>query len=188
MNPETQRLKGAVASALGAILVHMRTAADSLAVDFHLDNATALSLLGRGIGDQFQEPAAASAMDGRTAKWRCRYRIYDARNVDEPVADTDPDLEAGADGTMVIAGLPNVATTLAQIALQFHEGQQLVGLSGDELSRRLKGLRPTLSRRHGTATWRVPYDTLQSYNSKDHKRGWLMRVDIRRELENDNAG
>jgi hypothetical protein len=187
MNPETTRLKSAVATALGGLLTHMREAADSIAADFNLDNMAAMSLLGRGIADQFQEPSAAAVMDGRTAQWRCRFRIYDARNNAEPVADTDPELAPGAPGTMVIAGLPNVATTLAQIASQFHGDHTLAGLSGEELSRRLRGLRPTLSRRGGTATWRVPYDTLQSYNERAMKRSWLMRVDISRETGVDRA-
>lgn len=187
MNPENLRLKSAVATALTALMAHMREAADSIAADFNLENAAALSLLGRGIADQFQEPMAGGIMDGRTAKWRCRFRIYDARNVDEPVADSDPELGAGEPGTMVIAGLPNVAATLAQIAVGFHQDRQLAGLSTDELSRRMRGLRPTLSRRGGEATWRVPYDSMETFNSRSLTRGWLMRVDIRREVERSNA-
>lgn len=187
MNPENLRLKANVSAALVAIMGHMREAADTIAKDFNLDNASALSLLGRGIADQFREPSASGIMDGRTAKWRCRFRIYSAQKMDEPVADTDPELAADAPGTMVLAGLPNVATALAQIAVQFHERQQLAGLSSDELERRLRGLRPTLSRRGGEAVWRVPYDTLDSFNDRALTRGWMMRVDIRREMEAGHA-
>jgi hypothetical protein len=183
MTLENVRLKMAVGSALVAIMEQIRGAADRLADDFNLDNAAALSIVGRGIADQFQEPAAGSVMDGRTAMWRCRFRIYDSRKLDEPVADTDPELGPGDAGTMVIAGLPNVASTLAQIAAQFHGREQLSGLSADELTRRLRGLRPTLSRRKGQAVWRVPYDTLNSYARGTVTRGWLMRVDIQRTVE-----
>jgi hypothetical protein len=187
MNPENLRLKSAVSTALVAIMDHMREAADSIAADFNLENGTALQLLGRGIADQFQEPMAGGVMDGRTAKWRCRFRIYSAQKMDEPVADTDPEQTAGEPGTMVIAGLPNVATTLAQIAVQFHGERALSGLSTEELNRRLRGLRPTLSRRGGEATWRIPYDSLETFDSRSLTRGWLMRVDICREMERHNA-
>lgn len=187
MNPENVRLKEAVSGALAALMGTMREAADAIAADFNLDHAAALSLLGRGIAGHFSEPTAGGIMDGRTASWRCRFRIYDARNVDEPAADTDPELGPGDPGTMVIAGLPNVAATLAQIAVQFHGKDQLAGLSSEELHRRLQGLRPTLSRRGGQGTWRVPYDTLQSFNDRTLTRGWLMRVDIQREIKVDNA-
>jgi hypothetical protein len=108
-------------------------------------------------------------MDARTAKWRTRIRLYDAREPDEVMADTDPDLPPGNDGAMVRSGLPAVAEWLAEVATDFH-GETLGGLDMPTLRHKLKALRPTLSRRGGNAVWRVRYTS---------SRGeWLARVDV----------
>jgi hypothetical protein len=95
-------------------------------------------------------------MDARTAKWRVRIRLYDMRDQNEVQADTDPDLPPGHDGAMVRHGLPGVAEWLMEVATDYH-GEQCGGLDMNTLRHRLKGLRPTLSRRGGNAVWRVPY-------------------------------
>ncbi len=116
-----------------------------------------------------QAPAAVMDADGRSAKWRVRVRLYDAKRPDEPEAD--PDARADAPGSIVIAGLPEVAVYLGQLAINFH-GQQCLGLDQATLLHRLKSLRPTLSRRGGNAAWRVPYSISQG--------DWLARVDVER--------
>lgn len=188
---EDDMLKVRVAQSTTAILQQLQDGADVLANDFNLDNVAAYNLLFSELADHFKtKPDAAAIMDGRTVKWRCRFRIYDiGKGKDaDPEADTDDGLPLDQPGTTIISGLPNVATEVALLARAFHQGRgdfrdadQLAGLSSVELERRLKSLRPTLSRRGGNATWRVPYDTISTFNEQAHKRGWEMRVDIQRE-------
>lgn len=120
--------------------------------------------------------------DGRIVKWRCRFRLYNMQtNPDEPVADSDPERHAGQPGIEIIAGLPEVANVLHQLAVQWHGTPALRGMDTEELHYKLKGLRPTISRRKGNATWRVSYDTPESFKDvPNHKPGWLARVDIER--------
>lgn len=118
-----------------------------------------------------QLPGALLDADARAAQWRVRVRLYDKGNPDEPEADTDPDASPDAPGSIVIAGLPEVAVYLGSVAVEFH-GQQCPGLDHATLLHRLKSLRPTLSRRGGNAVWRVPYSTLE--------RAWIARVDVER--------
>jgi hypothetical protein len=95
-------------------------------------------------------------MDARTVNWCVRIRLYDMRQPNEVQADTDPDLPPGHDGTMIRHGLPGVAEWLIEVATEYH-GEQCGGLDMMRLRHRLKGLRPTLSRRGGNGVWRVPY-------------------------------
>ena len=100
--------------------------------------------------------ASPSDADARTAEWRARFRLYGTANADEPAADSDLELEADQPGSEVYRGLPAVADELRQMAAVHHKGV-CIGLEPDTLRHRLKSLRPTLSRRKGNATWRVPY-------------------------------
>lgn len=109
--------------------------------------------------------------DGRTNRWRVRVRLYDSAHPDDAAADTDPDLKPDEGGTEIIPGLPNVAGYVAEIAAGFHQ-ITCVGLDGPTMRHKLKGLRPTLSRRGGNAVWRLPYVV--------NAREWLARVDIER--------
>jgi hypothetical protein len=147
-----------------------------------VDNATALQTIWTGLSANFT-PNRNGDADARTAKWRCRFRLYREENGDEPIADTDADQPPDRPGHAVIAGLPNVAAELVGIASGFHGKSPVVGLSREAMERRLKGLRPTLSRRGGNAVWRVPYRTIENFNGQSTERGWLMRVDIVREQE-----
>lgn len=159
---------------------HLRAHADAIAAEHGENNATALAAIWEGVRGQF-DGGTPGELDGRTAKWRCRFRFYRADEMSEPQADTDAELPADAPGSMVVAGLPNVAHEVLMLAQHLHGGMALRGLSREELDRRLRGLRPTLSRRGGNAVWRVPYDTLETFDERALKQGWLCRVDIQRE-------
>lgn len=181
MEPDNIARGVAFHSAVNTTLGNMQAAADAIARDFNEDNATVLAAIAAAVGDHFST-ARGSVMDSRTARWRCRFRIYDAQHMDEPVADSDDELPPDRPGTMLIHGLPNVAVELRALAQGFHGSAALVGLSREELDRRLRGLRPTISRNKGRGVWRVPYDTLETFNERSLRRGWLMRVDILREI------
>lgn len=116
-----------------------------------------------------RSPAALAGMDGRTSKWRVRVRLYRTSKLNEPEADSDPDLPADQLGATICAGLPAVATHLIALAAGYH-GQSSAGLDTATLHHRLKSLRPTLSRRQGNAAWRVPYSNADGE--------WMARVDI----------
>lgn len=109
--------------------------------------------------------------DGRTNKWRVRVRLFDSVHPNDAAADTDPDLGPSESGVEIIAGLPNVAGFVAEIATSYHQ-TTCVGLDGPTMRHKLKGLRPTLSRRGGNAVWRLPYRAAE--------QEWLARVDIER--------
>ena len=113
-------------------------------------------------------------LDKRAAKWRCRIRLY-LGDSSEPQADSDPDLEADAPGTVICAGLRGVADTVIQMAAAFHDAPTLAGLEPATLDAKIRGLRPTLSRRGGNAVWRLPYTVGDN--------PWLARVDLERVAE-----
>lgn len=108
--------------------------------------------------------------DKRAADWRLRIRLY-AQGTDEPVVDTDPDLSPDQPGTWTCRGLPAMGALLHDTAEAFH-GTPTSGLDTVTLTRRIRGLRPTLSRRGGNAVFRVPYST--------PGHDWQARVDLER--------
>lgn len=174
-------------SASLTLLDVFRRAVDRIADTHNLDNpATAKKLLLRFVDHVGGEKAPAGELDGRTAQWRCRFRIYNPAH-DDPIADSDDELSPDKPGAMVVSGLPNVALEVRELARAFHVGKAIMGLSGEELERRLKGLRPTLSRKGGVAVWRVPYETVEGQGTTSARKSWLMRVDIIREQEKQNA-
>lgn len=166
---------------LAKLLDDIQAGADAIATEADMPNREAMALLWAGLSGHFTSSAGIGEMDARTARWRCRFRIYRADMLDEPAADTDDELPADRPGAMVLAGLPAVAAEARMLASSFHGTPALAGLSREETERKLRGLRPTLSRRGGNAVWRLPYDTLETFNDTTQKRGWLMRVDIQRE-------
>lgn len=174
----TPALRQAISRAIDDTMDCINGLADTIADELNADNAEVRHAIMREIHDSTLPPGE---LDGRTARWRCRFRIYSAENDSEPVADSDAELDPGAPGSMVIAGLPAVALEARALAQSWHGARALLGLSREETDKRLRGLRPTLSRRGGNAVWRLPYDTLETFNERDHTRGWLMRVDIVRE-------
>jgi hypothetical protein len=110
--------------------------------------------------------------DGRANNWRVRVRLYAADRPNDVIADSDPNSRPDAAGNDVVNGLPAVAELVATLAQAWH-GTPCVGLDSATLRHKLKGLRPTLSRRGGNATWRLDYRTAVS--------AYLARVDIQRE-------
>lgn len=97
------------------------------------------------------------AIDGRSAWWRARIRLYEASNDKEPVADSDPNAPAGAHGSGVWLSLPAVADATAEMAAQFH-GAPCNGLASATLRKKIQSLRTQISNNgDGTGTWRVPY-------------------------------
>lgn len=169
-----------IARAVLDLKQQIHAAADVIAEAHNLPNADTLRLISQGLMTQFVG-ASSMELDGRAARWRCRFRLYAAENMDEPAADTDPELPPDAPGTTIIAGLPAVGTELAELASLFHGSAVLSGLSPEHIARGLRGLRPTLSRRGGNAAWRLHYDTLETFRGTEtRKRGWLARVDVER--------
>lgn len=166
--------------AIASTLTHLRGHADAIGAEHRVDNATALQTIWAGLEGHFA-PGCNGDTDGRTAKWRCRFRIY-RDGQDEPEADSDSELRPEAPGTLIISGLPNVAMEVIALAAAFHSKTMVLGLSREELARKLDGLRPTLSRRKGNAVWRLEYVTIDT-NAQSTERAWLMRVDIIREVE-----
>lgn len=128
-----------------------------------------------------RSPDIIGEADGRLQRWRSRVRLYNAARMDEPEADSDPDLPADSSGATVLLGLPAVADDLAILASKYHKAA-CAGLDGDTLRHRLKSLRPTISRRHGNATWRVPYRVFVPRNTIQDggEQEWLARVDVER--------
>jgi hypothetical protein len=114
-------------------------------------------------------------LDNRATYWRVRVRLYAAEHVDDPVADSDPDAPPDAAGETVLRGLTAVAEHVALLAGSYH-GLLCLGLESATLRHKLKGLRPTLSRRKGNAVWRLSYTTHEATGTRD----WLARVDIER--------
>jgi hypothetical protein len=113
----------------------------------------------------------SAGYDRRTTPRLIRVRLYQG-DMPDPMADTDPDLPADAFGTWQVAGLPAMAEALQQVAAGYHgDAVAIMGLDTSTLLHRIKGLRPTLSRRGGNATWRVPYMVQGA--------AWRARVDLR---------
>jgi hypothetical protein len=103
-----------------------------------------------------QQPLKRPDLDGRLVHWRVRVRLYLPTHMDEPAADSDPDLSPDRPGDTVVAGLPAVALHVQELAEGYHGGA-CEGLDEATLHHKLKGLRPTLSRRGGNAVWRLYY-------------------------------
>lgn len=176
MKPSPE-LEAAYYSALMILAERYDFLATEIATEFHLSYREATlhlaAEMSRHLGSTPQ-----GAMDSRTAKWRCRFTIYNVNYMDEAQADSDADLPLGQPGSTVIAGLPNVAAEAAELARHFHSGLKLHSLGTEDLAKGLRGLRPTLSRGRGKGTWRINYETTDAL---DRFTKWLMRVDIIRE-------
>ena len=111
------------------------------------------------------------APDTRGTARRVRVRLFPLGGPDtDPAADTAPDLPADQPGSMLVASLPAMAAAVAALCFHFHGVEGVTGLDKADLDRGIRGLRVTLSRRGGEATWRLPY---QVHGSK-----WMARVDV----------
>lgn len=117
--------------------------------------------------------------DGRAGWWHFRARLYDMQvNQTEPMpgADSDLELEPDQPGAEIVRGLWKVAHEAAAAAGGYH-GTTLRGLSSEVLEKKIRGLRPTLSRNNGRATMRIPYDTPDSFTADGAER-YMIRIDI----------
>lgn len=130
----------------------------------------------------------AGQLDGRAGWWSYRVRLYDMEVApDEPMADSDAGLAADLPGADRIRGLWKVLSEAATAAMDFHATTTLHGFSQDDQERKLRGIRPTLSRNRGRATIRVQYDLDTSLSTApDHTPRYLARIDILK-LEETNA-
>ncbi len=119
--------------------------------------------------------------DGRATWWRYRVRLYDMRahGGTDPIADSDSNLAQDQDGHQIERGLWKVAFETAKAALEWHEVTSLSGMGHADLERKVRGLRPTLSRKNGRATMRIEYDTPESFTpAAGHIPRYLARVDV----------
>lgn len=118
-------------------------------------------------------PGEDARADGRARDWRVRMFIFDyARGLDEPVANTDPELGLGLPGTLVLRGLPAVMKYIAKTTSDFH-GAACVGLDQNTLKRKLNTLRTMMAyRQDGTATLRIDY---QVHNSSGIRYMFIRR-------------
>lgn len=112
----------------------------------------------------------AGRNDQRMVARLIRIRLYRA-GTDDPMADTSPDLPPDSYGDWQVPGLTAIPDALINIAAGFHAPLTITGLDSLALTGRIKGLRPTLSRRGGTATFRAAYEVGGDT--------WLARVDIK---------
>ena len=118
--------------------------------------------------------------DGRAGWWRFRVRLYDMEaNRAEPMRDADSDggLEPDQPGATMVRGLWKVASEAVEAAHSYH-GEACRGLSMEDMEKKIRGLRPTLSRNNGRATMRIPYDLLASFQDRPGSERYLIRVDI----------
>ena len=119
-----------------------------------------------------------NAADGRAGWWSFRVRLYDMNlNRAEPFVDSDADLEPDEPGREIVRGLWRVAHDAAEAAAQYHQ-EPLRGINAETLERKVRGLRPTLSRNKGRATMRIEYDTLDSFQDQPGTERYMIRVDI----------
>ncbi len=92
-------------------------------------------------------------------------------------ADSDDGTEPDQPGAAVVRGLWKVASEAVEAAHSYH-GEACRGLGTDMVEKKIRGLRPTLSRNQGRATIRIPYDTLDSFQDRPGTERYLIRVDI----------
>lgn len=125
-------------------------------------------------------------LDGRAQWWLFRVRLYDMHvNPDEPIADSDANLSADLPGATQVRGLWKVLSEAAAGAADYHAPATLRGWTAEDQERKLRGIRPTLSRNRGRASLRVQYDTEASVtDARDHTPRYLARIDI---LKTDGA-
>ena len=120
-----------------------------------------------------------SDKDARTIPWRARFRFYTYARPDEPSHDSDSELPPDAPGAEIFYGLRAVAASMVSYAATIHGTSYLPGLMPDDVERTLRGIRPTLSRRKGSAVIRVGYDTEATFTTlPKHAPAFRVRVDV----------
>lgn len=119
----------------------------------------------------------ASGIDGRAVGWRARIRLYMADdNYQQPIADSDPTLDADMAGTTVFAALPAIGPWLQETATEHHKAA-CSGLEMPNIKKKIAGLRTQLSlARSHFGTLRVDYFVMVGGIEKH----MLARVDVER--------
>jgi len=112
--------------------------------------------------------------DKRASYWRVRLKLFKSSDGGLE-ADSDPELPLEEPGATVVRGLPGVAEWAGELVEAFHggRGETAKWLDNATTQKRLKSLRPTLSRKHGKAVWRVDYEV--------NGEAWRALIDIVRE-------
>jgi hypothetical protein len=133
--------------------------------------AAALAPSGPAVFSPFEEVHTG---DGRAVRWRVRLRLFDSH--DELQADTCPESATDYPGDDVIAGLPAVVDWAESICREFHHaaGFTVSWITHAEKKKRLRSIRPTLSRSGGVAIWRIHYTV-------DGDGQWLALINVARE-------
>lgn len=124
---------------------------------------------------QAGRPVAAQLEgDKRAGYWRVRLRLF-SNGSGALEADSDPELPTDQPGATVVRGLPGVAEWAGDLLAAFHASrqEQAAWLDNATVQKKLKSLRPTLSRTHGKATWRVDYQV--------DSAPWRALIEIERE-------
>lgn len=124
-------------------------------------------------------------VDSRERPFRVRVRLYDtlAANKDDPMAGADSaeGLDAGADGTDILKGLPTVLAEAAFQAHAFHMADSLHGFQPVVIQQKLNSARVGLSRTGGRTVIRIPYNTSESFSDGQRPPRYLCRIDVVRE-------
>ena len=121
--------------------------------------------------------------DGRARNFFVRLRLYDTRsaNHDDPIADSQEGLAADQIGTERICGLPEIMVTASGLAATFHDHRDLRGWDHETVQRKIRGVRPTLSRTGGRGTIRIEYDTPESFTDGRTAPRFVARIDLLRD-------
>lgn len=120
--------------------------------------------------------------DARERVYRVRLRLYDTRSAsaDDPIADSAEGLPADQPGIDRISGLPAIMAEAMTMAHQFHD-RPLRGWDHETVGRKIRGVRPTLSRTGGRGTIRVEYDTPESFTDGRTPPRFVARIDLVRD-------
>ncbi len=164
------------------VLAFIETVAEAASLETGDRKADFVDALRAAVAPRHYAPPKEAGVDHRATLWRFRVRIYGWQdNFADPIADSDADLEAGDPGTLETRGLRLVADMAVRMATEFHADGPLSGLDADTLDRKVKGLRPTLSRRGGNAVWRLHYNTQRSIKpGAPGDMAYLLRIDLER--------
>lgn len=149
-------------AAVTALGQHFREQITSQAA---LANTTPETLLNAVMGELFGEERRA---DGRAREWRVRARLYDYENgLNDPVADSDPDLSPELPGATIIRGMPAIIPWLGELASTYH-GVACPGLDRRTLRGKIGNLRTMMTNRgDGTGDFRADYQVVVGGRIRD---------------------
>lgn len=147
----------------------LRSCGDFLELHSVPDAQKYRQMVAEELKQQLEQIAPPPPQDGRKSLWRIRIRLYEGQS-DVPAADTDPELEPDQWGSWAVAGMDGIARAVASVAAGYHPDREIAGLDSATMAKRIRGFRPTLSRRGGNGVWRLPYEV--------DAEPWLCRVDV----------